>query len=138
MAIAGIAIAWTGFGSYREPNRQWIAAGATIFFLGAYQLVSTIAHLQISSTETIEIAEIIPAFSLTYLAIVSLRGNARKLGLMLAIMLAIAAGLISVRFIPPVYLLELVKFYEFFYPFIFAGLGLWIVFERKVQSPYPA
>ncbi len=70
------------------------------------------------------------ALSVAYLAVVSLRGNAQKMGFIFAIVCAIAAALIGLRFVPANYLMELVRFYSFFYPLLFAGLGLWVAFVR--------
>jgi phage shock protein PspC (stress-responsive transcriptional regulator) len=130
MALAGIAMVWYGVGALRGRVKLWIVGGACIFFLGSYQLASAIGHLQISIAKHFEVAEIILALSMVYLGIVSLRGYARTLGFGVAGVLALSALCIATRFTPPDYLMELVRFYGFFYPIIFAGFGLWIAFEK--------
>jgi phage shock protein PspC (stress-responsive transcriptional regulator) len=130
MCLSGIAIVWSGLRTSHIHDKFWVAGGSLVFFSGVYELVSTIAHLQISTSEGFEVAEILIALSLAYFALVSLQDYARWLGLGLAGVFALSAILITTHFIPPIYLSELLRFYDFFYPLIFAGLGLWIVFDR--------
>jgi hypothetical protein len=67
---------------------------------------------------------------MVYLGFVAFRGYARSVAFVLASVFATSSLLITVGFIPTSYLMELVRFYGFFYPLIFGGLGLWIAFEK--------
>ena len=130
MGLVGMALVWHGIGTNRNRDRMWIIGGASIFFLGIYECVTNIAHLQISPSKNFEIAEIIVALSMVYVGFVALRKYARSMAFGVASVFALSSLLIAVGFIPPVYLMELVRFYNFFYPLIFAGFGLWIAFEK--------
>ncbi len=130
MALVGIALVWNGLGALQGRIKIWIVGGACVFFLGVGELTSAVAHIQLTTPERFEIAEIILALSMAYLGVVALHGYARRLGLIFSLVFAVAAMLIAVHFVPPGYLMELIRFYDFFYPILFAGLGLWIAFER--------
>ncbi len=141
MGLIGLGMVWYGLLGQSEsrntswamlpgPRGTWLLAGASIFFAGVYFLASAIGNIQIASVERFEIVEIIGAISLTYVAVVALRAHARTLMLCLALVVALSAAMIIVHVLPLFYLTALVRFYDFFYPIIFAGLGLWIAFER--------
>ncbi len=130
MTIFGIALVWHGAKALRDHSALHLIGGASIFFFGFYELVSSTAHLQVSIPNSFEVSEIIFALSILYYAVISLRGHSRTLAIWIAGMFALSALLIAIHVTPPIYLIELVRFYGFFYPLIFAGLGLWITFER--------
>lgn len=130
MCLTGIALVWSGLRTNRKQVKLWVVGGAFVFFSGVYELVTTIAHLHIANVESFEVAEILIALSLIYFALVSLQGYARWLGLGLAGVFTLSTTLISTHFIPSIYLAELLRFYDFFYPLIFAGLGIWTLFDR--------
>jgi hypothetical protein len=98
--------------------------------MGVYACVTNVAHLQIALVKDLEIAEIVVALSMVYLGFISCRGYARTVALAVASVFAASSLLIGVGFIPASYLMELVRFYGFFYPLIFGGFGLWIAFEK--------
>ncbi len=100
-----------------------------MFLSGIYFFASAIGHIQLDSIDRFEIAEIIAAISLAYLAFASLSSHARMLALLCALTIAAGAAMIAFHITPPEYLAAIIRFYEFFYPIIFAALGLWITFE---------
>ncbi len=130
MALVGMALVWHGIRSLQTRSPIGVVTGASLFFLGIYWCVTNVAHLQISTGKNIEIAEIILALSMVYLGTVVLRDYARSLAFAVASVFALSSLLIALGFIPPVYLMELTRFYRFFYPILFAGFGLWIAFEK--------
>jgi phage shock protein PspC (stress-responsive transcriptional regulator) len=138
LAFVGIAIVWRGIRVLKGRTNLWVIGGAFLFFLGSYELVSTIAHLQISIDQQFEVWEVMLALSAAYMGMVLLRGYPRAMGFGVAAVFALSSLFIATGFIPQGYLMELVRFYSFFYPLIFVGLGLWIAFERYDQRPYPA
>jgi phage shock protein PspC (stress-responsive transcriptional regulator) len=130
MALVGMVLVWHGIGAFRARDPLWLLGGASVFFIGVYTCVTNVAHLQIPIAKEMEIAEIIVALSMVYLGFVAFRGYARSVAFVLASVFATSSLLITVGFIPTSYLMELVRFYGFFYPLIFGGLGLWIAFEK--------
>jgi len=130
MSFAGLSIVWKGLVGHKEQARIWIVGGAAFFFFGIYQLASMVGHLQISLAKSFEVAEMIIALSMVYLGGAALRGYTRSIAFVIAGIFAFSSLLIATGFISQGYLLELARFYDFFYPLIFAGLGLWIAFER--------
>lgn len=130
MALMGIAFSWHGLRATDERGNLGIVGGASIFLFSVYQIVSAMTHLEITVPEEFQMWEIILALAMVYLALVALERRARRLALMLTILLAISAALITLNLIPPRYLMDLIRFYGFFYPVLFAALGLWIAFER--------
>ncbi|HET6400939.1 MAG TPA: PspC domain-containing protein [Candidatus Kapabacteria bacterium] len=129
MGLIGIGMVWYGL-DHRTGTPMWLLAGASIFFAGIYFFASAIGNIQIASVERFEIVEMIGAISLAYAGVVALRAQARTLMLWLALIVAISVAMIIFHILPLSYLTALVRFYDFFYPIIFAGLGLWIAFER--------
>jgi phage shock protein PspC (stress-responsive transcriptional regulator) len=130
LSFVGIAFVWHSLATLRSREQLWMVGGSAIFLLGIYQGITNIAHLQISTAKEFEIAEIILALSMVYLGFVVLRGYARSLTFGIAGAFALSSLLIAVGIIPTIYLTELIRFYSFFYPIIFAGFGLWIIFEK--------
>jgi|GEM_PF-2310976 len=130
MGLIGIGIVQYGLDRFRGRSSLWLLGGASIFFAGVYLLASAVGNIQLASIERFEIPELIGVLSLAYAAIVALRGHARTIMLWLALLVAISAAMIALHLTPPAYLAAIVRFYDFFYPIIFAGLGLWIAFER--------
>ncbi|HEX5316287.1 MAG TPA: hypothetical protein VFX22_06500, partial [Candidatus Kapabacteria bacterium] len=130
MGLIGIALVWQGLKLPHNRNLLWLLCGASVFFSGVYFFASTIGNIQIAAIERFEIIEIIGAISLAYAGLVSLRNDAQTMMLWLALIVALSAAMILLHFTPPAYLAALIRFYDFFYPIIFAGLGLWIAFER--------
>lgn len=130
MGLIGIALVWQGLKLPHNRNLLWLLCGASVFFSGVYFFASAIGNIQIAAIERFEIIEIIGAISLAYAGLVSLRNDAQTMMLWLALIVALSAAMILLHFTPPAYLAALIRFYDFFYPIIFAGLGLWIAFER--------
>lgn len=129
MGLIGIGLVWHGLAYSRRQGSLWLLAGASFFFAGVYFLASAVGNIQITSVERFEIAEIIGTISLAYTGLVALQNNARTMMLWLALVVACSAMMIILHVLPPSYLAAIVRFYDFFYPIIFAGLGLWIAFE---------
>ncbi|HZK75502.1 MAG TPA: PspC domain-containing protein [Candidatus Kapabacteria bacterium] len=130
MALIGIGLVWHGLEHFRIRSTLWLLGGASVYFAGVYFLAAAVGNIQIASVERFEIVEIIAAISLAYAGLVALRNQAQRVMLWLALIVAISAGMIIFHITPPGYLAAIVRFYDFFYPIIFAGLGLWIAFER--------
>ncbi len=130
MSLVGMVLVWHGIGAFRKRDPLWLLGGASVFFIGVYIGVTNVAHLQIPIAKDLEIAEIIVALSMVYLGFVAFRGYARSVAFVVASIFAVSSLMIAVGFIPTSYLMELVRFYGFFYPLIFGGLGLWIAFEK--------
>ncbi len=127
---SGFLIVWIFLRKQETGNEIWTLSGAVVFLSGIYLLAINVAHIQFTIPAYLEIAEIILALSFGYLAITSLVNYARTLGFIFALAFLVSAVLISINIVPPRYLSELVRFYTFFYPVIFAGIGLWVAFEK--------
>jgi phage shock protein PspC (stress-responsive transcriptional regulator) len=130
MALVGMVLVWHGIGTFRTRDPLWLLGGASIFFIGVYLCVMNVAHLQIPLAKDLEVVEIILALTMVYLGFIAFRGYARSVAFVIASVFALSSLLIAAGFIPTIYLMELVRFYGFFYPLIFGGLGLWIAFEK--------
>lgn len=107
-----------------------LLAGAAIAFRGFYDLSIGSFHVQLSFGERWEVAYVIATLAVVYYALVALRGYALRVAMAIAGMgllavLLIATGITSERF-----LLALTSFYAFFFPLLFAALGLWVAMEE--------
>ncbi len=130
MVLVGLAFVWREI--RRSPSQSifGLLVGAVIFLSGIYSFASAVGNLQIGSVDRFEILAIIGAIAFAYIALVTLRAEARTLGLLSALVLAVCAAMIGLHVTPPEYIAAIVRFYDFFYPIIYAALGLWISFDR--------
>ncbi len=128
--LIGLMISSQGFSSKRETSALLSIGGAGIFLTGIYLLAVSIGRIQVTIAGQFEIEEIIAGLSIVYYAITMLSAKAREIGVVLAVICIIASILIHVNLVPPRYLVAIAQFYSFFFPVIFAGLGLWITFEK--------
>ena len=85
--------------------------------------------MQLSPVERFEVICLIVFLTVAYYSRVVLRGKPRRAGLLLGATSLIAAVIIGAGVAPSHYLTALVQFYDFFYPVIFLGLGLWLTME---------
>lgn len=126
----GILLVWRGMlKDSAASNLNVLLFGASLFLVGIYFIASAVGHFQVNTIDRFEIAEIIAALILGYVAFVVLFSEARSIALYCALALAIAAAMIAFKIARPEYLAAIIRFYDFFYPIIFAALGLWITFD---------
>ena len=130
LIIAGIIFAARGLKSNSDNNRLWLIAGPAILFLGVFDFSTAIFRVQLPLAGRFEVAYLIAGLSLLYFTVVSFLGKPQRIGLALTATILLAALLIQVHVTPARFLVALVQFYDFFFPVIFAGLGLWLVMER--------
>lgn len=126
-ACIGMLFVWRGL---KEGSDQTASLfGTTVFLVGIYFFASALGHFQVSSIDRFEIAEIIGAIGFAYIAFALLTSRARTIALYFAFAIAVGAAMIAFHIAKPEYLTAIIRFYDFFYPIIFAALGIWITFE---------
>ena len=126
----GLSTAWVGIAKVTSQAKLWIAGGAALFLMGIYGVTLSLTQVQLSIPTRMELAEVIAAIAALYFTLVALPKQFLRFGIGMTLVFGLAAFLIGVSIVPPKYLTEIYRFYTFFYPTIFAGIGLWIAFER--------
>ncbi|MDP4199959.1 MAG: PspC domain-containing protein [Bacteroidota bacterium] len=110
----------------RRRGGLWQIIGAALLLLGVYDLCSAIFHVQPGVAGRWQVAYLVAALTIIYFALVALRGQAILIAMSLAGAAFLALLFVSLQITSEDFLLALVRFYDFFYPLIFAGLGLWV------------
>lgn len=127
--IRGFVLGALGVIFTRRRSDPWLILSAILLFLGVYDLCAAIFHVQPSVAGWWEVSYLIATLSIVYYAVVSLRSEAARVAFGLAGASVIAMLLVATQMTSEPFLLALSQFYDFFYPLIFAGLGLWVAME---------
>jgi len=130
--FAAIGTAWVSnaFSSGRSKASMAVLAGSSIFFYGIYLIASAAGRVQLSVEQRIMVFEIIVAIAFLYFALMAVKQNVRRIALFLMAFCGVAAAMVAFDLTPPRYLSAILRFYDFFYPIVFAALGLWTAFEQ--------
>jgi phage shock protein PspC (stress-responsive transcriptional regulator) len=129
LSVMGMLLAWRGLKNPANQHSLLVLAGASVLFLGIEDLTTALFRVQLSSIGGFEVAFVIAALSITYFCLVLLRGLGERISLVFAALCLVAAGMMMMGVIPARFLLALVQFYDFFYPVIFIGFGLWLALD---------
>jgi hypothetical protein len=114
----------------RDRGRLWIIVGPMVLLYGIYQLSTALFHVQLPFAARFEVLYLLIGTSFIYYGLVALRDNARTVGVALGILFYFFAILVQGGLISSHFLVLIAQFYDFFYPIIFAGMGLWMVMDR--------
>jgi phage shock protein PspC (stress-responsive transcriptional regulator) len=117
-------------GARSSIEKLWLLFGATVMLMGIYDLATAMFQVQLSFSDRFESIYVLGGLAFLYFSLVSLGRPRQKYGLAIAAMFFIAAGLVQFNVVPARFLLAMVQFYDFFFPVILAGFGLWLVMER--------
>jgi len=126
----GLLFALRGIAVDTKASAIWLLAGAAGFLIGIEELSIAIFRVQLTLPGRFEMAYAIAGLALIYYVLVRLTGRGRRTAIILTLALACAGVLVELHVLPIRFLTALVQFYDFFYPLIFAGLGLWLVIEK--------
>jgi phage shock protein PspC (stress-responsive transcriptional regulator) len=129
VGLIGVAMTLTTR-RHGSATNLWLIAGCAIMLFGVYELSTTLFHVQLALTGRFMIAYLGIGLAFLYFGLVAVEGVARRIAIGLATMLFLAALFILLSVAPARFLLALVEFYDFFYPILFAGFGLWLVIEQ--------
>jgi phage shock protein PspC (stress-responsive transcriptional regulator) len=133
LAIIGLVLSISAFmkGIAGSAPRLWLLAGTAILFIGLYELSTTIFSVQPDLEQRFEIDYLFAGAALIFYSIATFNKRAQWLaGVCLGIAFIVLGLFLQSHFFPTAYLLKLEMFYAFFYPAIFSGAGLWLLFER--------
>ncbi len=103
--------------SFRSVISRWI-------------LIIAIFSVQLPFGARFEVAYWLAGIAILYYALVALKDAARSVAIALVALLFVLAALVQMDIINTRYLLALAEFYDFFFPILFAGSGLWLLLER--------
>jgi hypothetical protein len=126
----GLLFAMRGLAVSKTSAGVWLIGGAAVLLLGVESFCAAVFRVQLTLPARFEMTYLIAGLSLVYYAVIELAGHRRRAAMVLALIIACAALTIEAHIIPVRFLTALVQFYDFFYPLIFGGLGLWLVMER--------
>jgi phage shock protein PspC (stress-responsive transcriptional regulator) len=110
-------------------ERLWLLGGAVVLLNGIYELTTAVFQVQLPFAGRFELIYLVGGLSVAYYSLVSLNGQRQRAGFGLAALFFLAALMVQASLAPTHLMLALVQFYDFFFPVIFAGFGLWLVLE---------
>ncbi|HET6510759.1 MAG TPA: PspC domain-containing protein, partial [Candidatus Kapabacteria bacterium] len=110
--------------------RLWMLLSPAMIFWAIYELTMALFYVQLPFVARFQVGYLIAGTVFIYYSIVALRGRAILYGISIGIFFYLLVMLVQFNIIPSSLLLLLVQFFEFFYPVIFAGAGLWVVMEK--------
>jgi phage shock protein PspC (stress-responsive transcriptional regulator) len=128
--IIGLLFALRGLSSGKSTSSLWLIGGAAVLLMGVEDFCTAVFQVQLTLPARFEVTYAISALALIYYSLIELNARTRRTAIMLVVMFLCAPLMIELHVLPARFLLALVQFYDFFYPLIFAGLGLWLVMER--------
>jgi phage shock protein PspC (stress-responsive transcriptional regulator) len=110
--------------------RLWMLLSPALIFWAIYEISTALFYVQLPFVARFQVGYLIAGTVFIYYSLVALRGRPILYGISIGIFFFVLAMLIQFNVIPSNLLLLLVQFFEFFYPIIFAGAGLWVVMEK--------
>lgn len=110
--------------------RVWLLVGPALVFFGIYEFSTAVFYVQLPFAARFQLGYLIAGTAFVYYAIVALRGRRVLYAVGLGVFFYFLVLVTQFNLIPSNGLLLLIQFYEFFYPVIFAGAGLWVVMEK--------
>ena len=130
--ILGIMIFAWAFRRWDQvsASRLWMLLSPAIIFWAIYELTTALFYVQLPFVARFQVGYLIAGTVFIYYSLVALRGRPILYGISIGIFFYLMVMLIQFNVIPSSLLLLFVQFFEFFYPIIFAGAGLWVVMEK--------
>jgi phage shock protein PspC (stress-responsive transcriptional regulator) len=110
--------------------RLWMLLSPALIFWAIYEISTALFYVQLPFVARFQVGYLIAGTVFIYYSLVALRGRPILYGISIGIFFFLLAILIQFNVIPSSLLLLFVQFFEFFYPVIFAGAGLWVVMEK--------
>jgi hypothetical protein len=110
--------------------RLWMLLSPALIFWAIYEISTALFYVQLPFVARFQVGYLIAGTVFIYYSLVALRGRPTLYGISIGIFFYLLVILIQFNVIPSSLLLLLVQFFEFFYPVIFAGAGLWVVMEK--------
>lgn len=110
--------------------RLWMLLSPAIIFWSIYEITTAVFFVQLPFVARFQVGYLIAGTVFIYYSIVALKGRPVFYGISIGIFYYILVLLVQFNVIPSNLLLLFVQFFEFFYPIIFAGAGLWVVMEK--------
>ncbi len=110
--------------------RLWMLLSPAVIFWAIYELTTALFYVQLPFVSRFQVGYLIAGTVFIYYSLVALRGRPILYGISIGIFFYMLVMLIQFNIIPSNLLLLFVQFFEFFYPIIFAGAGLWVVMEK--------
>jgi phage shock protein PspC (stress-responsive transcriptional regulator) len=110
--------------------RLWMLLSPAIIFWAIYQLSTALFYVQLPFVARFQVGYLIAGTVFIYYSLVALKGRPVLYGISIGIFFYVLVLLVQFNVIPSNLMLLLVQFFEFFYPVIFAGAGLWVVMEK--------
>ena len=129
LGALGFVLAIRGIKASSRYSTVLVLAGVCVLLLGVSDFCSAVFHLQFTAVDRFEVTCLIGLLTLAYYSTLFLQGTPRKIGLALAASCLVTASLMALAVIPPHYLVALIQFYEFFYPVIVVGFGIWLAVD---------
>ncbi len=130
--VLGIMIFAWAFRRWDQVSaaRLWMLLAPAVIFWAIYELTTALFYVQLPFVARFQVGYLIAGTVFIYYSLVALRGRPILYGISIGIFFYIMVMLIQFNVIPSNLLLLFVQFFEFFYPIIFAGAGLWVVMEK--------
>ncbi len=129
LASIGFLISLVGVRAQTKYSAVLILSGVDCFLFGIGDLCRRVFHVQLSSVERTEVLCVMGFVSLVYYSVVVLGGIPKVVGILFGAACLGSAFLMIGGVVPAQYLAALNQFYEFFYPMIFFGFGVWILMD---------